>query len=84
MSHALQQLWPPFGLLIECGPLSLAPVRDSDLPDLVALAHEGIHDAAAMPFDFPWTAGTPRRSLIKAPAVPLGATFCHNASIVAT
>ncbi|WP_105034831.1 GNAT family N-acetyltransferase [Cryobacterium aureum] len=59
MSHVPHQLWPPFGLLIECESLSLSPVRDSDLPALVALAHEGIHDAAAMPFDFPWTAGTP-------------------------
>jgi RimJ/RimL family protein N-acetyltransferase len=59
MSHVLHQLWPPFGLMIECGSLSLSSVRDSDLPALVTLAHEGIHEAAAMPFNFPWTAGTP-------------------------
>lgn len=59
MSPALEQLWPPFGLLVECGPLTLSPVRDSDFPELVALAHEGIHDADAMPFGFPWTLGTP-------------------------
>ncbi|TFD55748.1 N-acetyltransferase [Cryobacterium frigoriphilum] len=59
MSLVPHQFWPPFGLLIECGSLSLSPVRDSDLPALAALAYEGIHDAAAMPFDFPWTAGTP-------------------------
>lgn len=59
MSHPLEQLWPPFGLTIECGPLTLSPVRDSDLPELVALAQDGIHDPDAMPFFFPWTAGTP-------------------------
>jgi RimJ/RimL family protein N-acetyltransferase len=58
VSQPLEELWPPFGLTISCGPLTLSPVRDSDLPDLVALAHGGIHGPQDMPFGFPWTLGT--------------------------
>jgi RimJ/RimL family protein N-acetyltransferase len=58
MSYALEDFWPPFGLTIGCGPLSLSPVRDTDLPELVALALAGIHAPSAMPFGFPWTDGS--------------------------
>ena len=47
-----------FALRIRCGPLELAPVHDDDIPLLVALAHGGIHEPAAMPFLFPWTDAT--------------------------
>ncbi|SEN09972.1 GNAT family N-acetyltransferase [Cryobacterium luteum] len=58
MPEPIEDLWPPFGLTITCGPVTLTPVRDSDLPDLVALAQSGIHAPTEMPFGFPWTLGS--------------------------
>ena len=59
MPEPIHDLWPPFGLTITSGPVSLTPVRDSDLPELVALALSGIHAKSDMPFGFPWTEGSP-------------------------
>jgi RimJ/RimL family protein N-acetyltransferase len=56
---SLEDLWPPFGLTIGCGPVTLAPVRDTDLPELVELASAGVHPPGEMPFAIPWTVGTP-------------------------
>ena len=58
MPEPLEELWPPFGLTIACGPVTLSPVRDSDLPELEALAQSGIHAPTEMPFGFPWTVGS--------------------------
>lgn len=58
MPEPIEEMWPPFGLTITCGPVTLSPVRDSDLPSLVALADSGIHAPAEMPFVFPWTLGS--------------------------
>jgi len=54
----LEELWPPFGLSITCGPLSLRAMRDTDLPELVAAAEEGIHADDLRPFPRAW-AGKP-------------------------
>lgn len=54
----LEDLWPPFGLSITCGPLSLRALRDEDLPELVAAAVDGIHDDDLRPFPRAW-AGLP-------------------------
>lgn len=62
----LERLWPPYRLRLRLGDLELRVVRDDDLPELVALALDGIHDPAAMPFLVPWT---------KAPADLLPANF---------
>jgi len=51
----LAAIWPPFGLRLTCGPLVMRPMRDSDFPEVLAVAHAGIHDPDAMPFSFPWT-----------------------------
>jgi RimJ/RimL family protein N-acetyltransferase len=51
----LGRMWPPFGLEVTCGPLALRPLRDSDFPEVLAVAHAGIHAAGEMPFYFPWT-----------------------------
>ena len=59
MPKPLEELWPPFGLKITCGPVSLSPVTDADLPELAALAVAGIHQPTEMPFFFPWTTGSP-------------------------
>ena len=58
-SQALDELWPPFGLTIGYGPVTLTPVRDTDLPHLEALAQAGVHAPHEMPFFVPWTVGTP-------------------------
>ncbi|MGI8459840.1 MAG: GNAT family N-acetyltransferase [Propionibacteriaceae bacterium] len=48
-------LWPPFGLVVTAGDLTLTPVTDDDLPALVDLVLDGVHPATEMPFDVPWT-----------------------------
>src|SRR4051794_41392337 len=49
------ELWPPFGLVVRSGDLTLSPVTDEDLPGLVDLVRSGVHDPGTMPFAFPWT-----------------------------
>lgn len=51
----LTDIYPLYALHISAGPLELSVVRDDDIPALVALAEDGIHDPAVMPFSFPWT-----------------------------
>jgi RimJ/RimL family protein N-acetyltransferase len=51
----LARLWPPFGLRVTCGPLVMRPMLDSDFPEVLAVAHAGIHAPDRMPFYFPWT-----------------------------
>ena len=48
-------LWPPFGLVVTAGDLTLSPVSDDDLPGLVELVLAGIHAPDRMPFGVPWT-----------------------------
>jgi RimJ/RimL family protein N-acetyltransferase len=54
----LARLWPPFGLRVDCGPLVLRALRDTDFPEVLAVAQAGIHDPELMPFYVPWTAAT--------------------------
>ncbi len=49
------ELWPPFGLVVRSGDLTLSTVTDDDLPGLVDLVRSGIHAMDAMPFAVPWT-----------------------------
>lgn len=51
----LTDIYPLYGLRIAAGRLALRVVRDEDIPSLVALAEEGIHDSAEMPFYVPWS-----------------------------
>ena len=51
----LAEIFPPFGLRVEAGPVVLRPITDELLPRLVELALAGIHDPASMPFSTPWT-----------------------------
>lgn len=55
----LEDLWPIFGLRARQGDLELRAVRDEDLPELVALVLDGVHDASRMPFSVPWTDAAP-------------------------
>ncbi len=52
----LTDIYPLYALRITAGPLELRVVRDEDIEPLVALAEDGIHDPAAMPFSVPWSA----------------------------
>lgn len=51
----LEQIWPPYALRVVAGDLTLTVLREADVPELVELVLEGIHDPARMPFIFPWT-----------------------------
>lgn len=51
----LERDWPLFGLWIQTPRLTLRYPTDADLGELNALANQGIHDPAVMPFDMPWT-----------------------------
>ncbi|GAB2467378.1 GNAT family N-acetyltransferase [Jatrophihabitans fulvus] len=55
MTSTIEAVFPPFALRVSAGPLELRLVRDDDLPALVDLAVEGVHDPAVMPFAVPWT-----------------------------
>lgn len=48
-------LWPPSGLVIRTGDLTLSAITDDDLPGLVDLVLAGIHPPDFMPFAVPWT-----------------------------
>jgi len=58
---SLSELWPPFGLVVRSGGLTLSPVTDEDLPGLVDLVRSGVHAADAMPFTVPWTDRAPEQ-----------------------
>lgn len=60
----LTEIWPLFGLELRTPCLSLTPVRDEQLPELVDAVLAGIHDPAVMPFGVPWT-DAPRDVLIR-------------------
>ncbi|WP_432035494.1 GNAT family N-acetyltransferase [Streptomyces cucumeris] len=54
------RFWPPYGLRVRTPRLEL---RLPDLPrldELAAVAAEGVHDPAEMPFSVPWTDTTPQ------------------------
>lgn len=52
---ALEEIFPPFGLRIECGPLELRVLRDEDFPALVELVRDGIQvPDLPMPFLHAW------------------------------
>jgi hypothetical protein len=53
------ELWPPFGLVVRSGDLTLTPITDDDLPGLVDLVRSGIHDPGRLPFLTPWTRTPP-------------------------
>ena len=55
----VQDVWPPAGIVVRTPLLELRWPSTDDLLALSALAADGIHDDAAMPFAIPWTRGTP-------------------------
>ena len=53
------ELWPPFGLTVRSGDLTLSAITDDDLTGLVDLVRSGIHEPDLMPFVYPWTRVAP-------------------------
>jgi RimJ/RimL family protein N-acetyltransferase len=56
---SLSDLWPPSGLVMRSGDLTLSTITDDDLPGLVDLVLSGIHDPDRLPFLTPWTRTPP-------------------------
>lgn len=56
MVDPMESLFPPFGLRISCGPLSLRVLRESDFAEVfAAIERDGIYDDdRPMPFRVPW------------------------------
>jgi RimJ/RimL family protein N-acetyltransferase len=50
----LADLYPPFGLVIRSGDLTLRTFRDEDLPEYAALLRRPIFDRDDAPYVFPW------------------------------
>ncbi len=57
----LEDAWPPYAFTVSCGDLSLRVVRDDDLPELIELVRDGVHEPERMPFSVPWTRTPPER-----------------------
>ncbi|MGV8848558.1 MAG: GNAT family N-acetyltransferase [Propionibacteriaceae bacterium] len=53
----LVDIFPAFGIRIECGPVTLRAIRESDAPRIAELAAAGIHAQDARPFLRPWNLG---------------------------
>lgn len=52
---SLEEIWPPYGVVISEGDLELRVARETDAPDLVTLVRSGIHPPDRMPFTAAWT-----------------------------
>lgn len=59
MTRALEEIWPPYGLVIEAGDLRMTVLREADVPEVVAVVAGGVHPPDEMPFLFPWTDAGP-------------------------
>lgn len=55
----LARLWPAASVRVRCGDLELRWIDDELLVQLADLAARGVHSPDAMPFEHPWTRGTP-------------------------
>jgi RimJ/RimL family protein N-acetyltransferase len=55
----LRDLWPPAAVVVRTPRVELRWPSDDDLVALAALAADGIHDEAFMPFGAPWSLGDP-------------------------
>ena len=55
MTRTLEEIWPPYGLVVEAGDLRMTALREADVPEVLDVVAGGIHDPAWTPFLFPWT-----------------------------
>ena len=53
-----EEIWPPFRVHITCGHLHLTTVRESDVPELAALAAGGVATPGTVAFPNNWDVGT--------------------------
>ncbi|WP_127818063.1 GNAT family N-acetyltransferase [Microbacterium sp. CPCC 204701] len=58
-SDDLARLWPAASVRARSGDLELRWIDDGLLVELAELASRGVHAPDAMPFEHPWTRGTP-------------------------
>jgi RimJ/RimL family protein N-acetyltransferase len=56
---SIEEIWPPFGVRITEGDMTLSVTRDEDIPGLVDLVLSGLHAPGEMPFSEPWTLDDP-------------------------
>lgn len=54
-TRTLEEIWPPYGLVVESGDLRMTALREADVPEVLDVVAGGIHDPAWTPFLFPWT-----------------------------
>ena len=57
--RSLAEYWPIFGLRLATPRLSLTPLQDDDLVEVLDVVLAGIHDPREMPFALPWTDAPP-------------------------
>ena len=55
MTRTLEEIWPPYGLVVEAGDLRMTALREADVPEVLDVVAGGIHDPSWTPFLFPWT-----------------------------
>lgn len=55
----LAQLWPAASVCVRAGDLELRWIDDALLVELADVASRGVHARDEMPFEHPWTRGTP-------------------------
>lgn len=55
MTRTLEEVWPPYGLVVEAGDLRMTALREADVPEVLDVVAGGIHDPSWTPFLFPWT-----------------------------
>lgn len=55
MTRTLEEIWPPYGLVVESGDLRMTALREADVPEVLDVVAGGIHDPSWTPFAFPWT-----------------------------
>jgi RimJ/RimL family protein N-acetyltransferase len=58
-SDQLVRLWPAAGIRVRSGDLELRWIDDELLAELADTAGRGIHSPDTLPFEHPWTRGTP-------------------------
>lgn len=61
--RSLAEYWPIFGLRLATPRLTLTPLQDEDLVEVLDVVLAGIHDPAQMPFALAWT-DAPREELV--------------------
>ncbi|WP_295015922.1 GNAT family N-acetyltransferase [uncultured Micrococcus sp.] len=54
-TRTLEEIWPPYGLVVESGDLRMTALREADVLEVLDVVAGGIHDPSWTPFLFPWT-----------------------------